>query len=75
MTDAVSKNHRDATNNPQNFKAGDLAYALDNAAEFLENQEWAEPDGGAQIAANREAAKRLRRMASRQWAIAANGEK
>lgn len=43
----------------------DLAYALNNAAEFLESEEWPEDDGGQQCAANREAAKRIRRMADR----------
>ena len=52
MPDVVSLNHADATKNPGNFKRADLAYALDNAAEFLENEEWPERDGGAQIAAN-----------------------
>ena len=47
MTFDVSKNHADATKNPRNFKAGDLAYALDNAAEFLENEEWPEATAGA----------------------------
>jgi len=47
------------------FKPFDLIYALGNAAEFLENEEWPEDDGGAQEAANREAAKRIRRMAQR----------
>lgn len=70
MTDSVDQNHLDASKNPTGFKAGDLAYALDNAAEFLDNQEWPEADGGAQIAANREAAKRIRKMAERQWAKA-----
>ena len=72
MPDVVSLNHADATMNPGNFKRADLAYALDNAAEFLENEEWPERDGGAQIAANREAAKRIRRMAARQWALVAD---
>ena len=71
MTLDVSQNHADATKTPRNFNVRDLAYALDNAAEFLENEEWSEADGGAQIAANREAAKRIRKMAARQWAIAA----
>ena len=41
-------------------------YALENAAEFLENEEWPDPDGKeAQEAANREGAKRIRRMVAR----------
>jgi hypothetical protein len=47
------------------WKPDDLAYALENAAEFLEMEEWPEDDGGAQCAANREAAKRIRAMAKR----------
>ena len=47
------------------FDNGDLAYALDNAAEFLENEEWPDDDGGVQEAANKEAAKRIRRMSKR----------
>ena len=46
------------------FDNGDLAYALDNAAEFLENEEWPD-DGGQQKAANLEAAKRILRMSKR----------
>jgi len=47
------------------WNSDDLYYALEQAADFLENEEWPEPDGGAQVAANREAAKRIRRMAKR----------
>jgi hypothetical protein len=47
------------------WKPDDLAYAMENAAEFLETEEWPEDDGGAQCAANREAAKRIRAMAKR----------
>jgi len=43
----------------------DLAYAYECAADFLEMEEWPEDDGGAQVAAYREAARRIRRMASR----------
>lgn len=43
----------------------DLAYTLQMAAEFLENEEWPENDGGAQVAAYKEAAKRIRRMEKR----------
>lgn len=54
---------------PKNFKAKfepfDLIYALQNAAEFLELEEWPDDDNGAQEAANREAAKRIRKMAKR----------
>ena len=42
-----------------------LAFALECAADFLDQEEWPEDDGGAQMAANREAAKRIRRMARR----------
>jgi len=49
----------------KSFKTFDLIFALENAAEFLEFEEWAENDGGAQEAANREAAKRIRKMAKR----------
>ncbi len=41
----------------------DLIFALDNAAEFLENEEF--PDNGEQELANREGAKRIRAMANR----------
>lgn len=43
----------------------DLAYAFDCAADFLEQEEWPEDDGGVQVAAYREAARRIRRMAAR----------
>lgn len=69
-SNAINSNAADAAMNPSNFKPADLAYALDNAAEFLENEEWQERDGGQQIAANNEAAKRTRRMAKRQWLMA-----
>jgi hypothetical protein len=67
---AALSNAVDAGRNPKNFKPADLAYALDNAAEFLENEEWPDRDGGQQIAANQEAAKRIRKMAKRQWTLA-----
>jgi hypothetical protein len=48
------------------FELDDLLYALENAAEFLENEEWPEPETkAAQESANKEAAKRIRRMAAR----------
>ncbi len=47
------------------WKNDDLYYALSQAADFLLNEEWPEDDGGAQVAAYREAAKRVRRMAER----------
>lgn len=46
-------------------KADDIAYAYECAADFLEAEEWPEDDGGAQVAAYREVAKRLRRAAAR----------
>lgn len=46
-------------------KADDLAYAYECAADFLDAEEWPEDDGGAQVAAYREVAKRLRRAAAR----------
>lgn len=46
-------------------KADDLAFAYECAADFLEAEEWPEDDGGAQVAAYREVAKRLRRAAAR----------
>lgn len=46
-------------------KADDIAYAYECAADFLEAEEWPEDDGGAQVAAYREVAKRLRRAARR----------
>lgn len=47
------------------FTADDLEFALENAAAFLEAEEWPESDGGAQEAANKEAAKRIRAMVKR----------
>lgn len=43
----------------------DLIFAFECAADFLENEEWPDEDGGAQVAAYREAARRVRRMATR----------
>jgi hypothetical protein len=45
------------------FTPDDLAYAYECAADFLEQEEWPEDDGGAQVAAFREAAKRIRKKA------------
>lgn len=50
------------------WSTDDLAYAFECAADFLEAEEWPEDDGGAQVAAYREAAKRVRRMAERLYA-------
>lgn len=48
------------------FEPFDLVYALENAAEFLENEEWPElADAAKQCAANKEAARRIRAMAKR----------
>lgn len=41
----------------------DLIFALDNAAEFLENEEF--PDNGEQELANKEGARPIRAMANR----------
>lgn len=46
-------------------KADDLMYAYEQAADFLDAEEWPEDDGGAQVAAYREVAKRLRRTVAR----------
>ncbi|UNE61043.1 hypothetical protein [Xanthomonas oryzae] len=43
----------------------DLDFALRAAADFLELEEWPDDDGGAQVAAYKEAAKRIRKMAER----------
>lgn len=51
------------------WKYDDLAYAMAAAAEFLENEEWPEDDGGAQVAAYREAARRLNKIAKRLYQI------
>jgi hypothetical protein len=74
MTYDAVNNALDAAKNPAGFKLADLAYALDNAAEFLEHEEWPERDGGQQVAANKEAAKRIRKMATRQWRLAARAD-
>lgn len=48
------------------FTIDDYCYALENAAEFLENEEWPEPNERvAQEAANRAAAKSIRKMSVR----------
>lgn len=48
------------------FEPFDLVYALENAAEFLENEEWPDPaDAAKQCAANKEAARRIRAIAKR----------
>ena len=48
------------------FDLDDLLYALENAAEFLETEQWPEPETKPyQEAANREGAKRIRRMCRR----------
>lgn len=45
--------------------ADDLMYAYEQAADFLDAEECPEDDGGAQVAAYREVAKRLRRVSAR----------
>ena len=55
----------EAPKKPPKPKAGDIVYAYECAADFLENADWPEPDGGAQVAAYREVAKRLRRAAAK----------
>lgn len=51
----------------QEFDIDDLLYAYSVAADCIDNEEWAEDDGGKQVAAYREVAKRLRRTATRVW--------
>jgi len=58
-----------AKNKPK-FSTDDLAFAFECAAEFLEAEEWPENDGGAQVAAYREAAKRIRKTAKKLRAAA-----
>lgn len=48
-----------------NFEIFDLVYALENAAEFLETEQWPEDDGGKQHAANDYAAKLIRKLAEK----------
>jgi len=48
----------------------DLEFAFECAADFLEAEDWPENDGGAQVAAFREAAKRIRRMVKRSARVA-----
>lgn len=50
---------------PKLWSNDDLAFAFNAACDFLLMEEWPEDDGGAQVAAYREAAKRIRRMADR----------
>lgn len=47
------------------FTYNDLCHALEEAADFLDLQEWPGDDNGAQNAANREGAARIRKMAAR----------
>jgi hypothetical protein len=49
------------------YTTSDLAYAFECAANFLDAEEWPENDGGVQVAAYREAAKRIRRQAERYY--------
>jgi hypothetical protein len=57
----------------QHAEAGELApwtmyhlvFALQNAAEFLENEQWPAVGQGVQAAANMEAAKRIRAISDR----------
>lgn len=50
---------------PKLWSNDDLAFAFNAACDFLLMEEWPEDDGGAQVAAYREAARRIRRMADR----------
>lgn len=59
-TGGVSRGH------PPGFELNDLLYALECAAEFIDAEEWPEPDTkAAQEAANRYAAKCIREMVKR----------
>lgn len=49
----------------QLWTVDDLSFALEQAAGFLEQEEWPEEDGGAQVAANLEGARRIRAMVKR----------
>lgn len=50
---------------PKLWSNDDLAFAFEAARDFLLMEEWPEDDGGAQVAAYREAARRIQRMADR----------
>lgn len=50
---------------PKLWSNDDLAFAFNAACDFLLMEEWPEDDGGVQVAAYREAAKRIGRMADR----------
>jgi N-methylhydantoinase B/oxoprolinase/acetone carboxylase alpha subunit len=51
---------------PIQFEPYDLIFALEQAAEFLEREEWPDEETkAAQLAANKEGAKRIRAMAER----------
>jgi len=43
----------------------DLAFAYEQAADFLSSEEWPEDDGGRQVAAYREVGRRLRATSGR----------
>lgn len=47
------------------YLISDLLFSLEQAAEFLDMEEWPGEDAEAQMAANQEAALRIRRMANR----------
>ena len=60
---------RRAKKPPKLWDNDDLAFAFNSAADFLEMEEWPEDDGGRQVAAYKEAARRIRRMAERLPAV------
>jgi hypothetical protein len=47
------------------FSNEDLIYAFTMAADFLDMEEWPEDDGGATVAAYKEASKRIRKIVKR----------
>ncbi|WP_460199057.1 hypothetical protein ACE15N_21900 (plasmid) [Xanthomonas campestris pv. passiflorae] len=69
---------RRAKKPPKLWDNDDLAFAFNSAADFLEMEEWPEDDCGRQVAAYKEAARRIRRMADRlyiqpsKWTLAPN---
>jgi hypothetical protein len=60
----TARQHADASE-PASWTIYNLVFALQNAAEFLENEPWPVVDQGVQAAANMEAAKRIRAITDR----------
>ena len=80
LTLKVKQNHKTASGETavkqKKYSREDLAFALESAAEFLENEEWPDESERESVeSAYKEAAKRIRRMAAKTASGESNSER